>query len=120
MARILLVEDERNLRLFMALNLKAYGYGVVEAQDGTEALQILQNDPFDLVVTDLPMPNTNGVELIDWLKRERPHIPVIAVSAADASLSEARDLRADAVLKKPFAVQELLRVAQTVLQRQNQ
>jgi DNA-binding response OmpR family regulator len=120
MTRILVIEDEWTIRLFIAVNLKLRGYEVVEAEDGAEALEILQNTDVDLVVTDLLMPNVSGMELIAWLKRERAHLPVVAVSAAETDLSEIAPVVADAVLKKPFAINELLQFIRTILENRAQ
>lgn len=117
MARILIVDDERNIRLFMAENLKVRGYDVMEARDGVEALHALQSEHIALVITDLVMPNMDGLELITRLKQDYADIPIVVVSASAeiSSLNCARELSVDAVLTKPFAPQKLLQITQTVL-----
>jgi CheY-like chemotaxis protein len=114
MTRILLVEDEHNIRFITALNLQMHTYEVAEAWDGLEALYLLCNGEVDLI-TDLIMPYMSGLDLIKWLKREYDHMPVIAVSAYENSLKDAVALGADAVLRKPFAPQQLLHVTRNVL-----
>jgi CheY-like chemotaxis protein len=117
LARILIVDDERNIRLFMAENLKVRGYDVMEARDGVEALHALQSEHIALVITDLVMPNMDGLELITRLKQDYADIPIVVVSASAeiSSLNCARELSVDAVLTKPFAPQKLLQITQTVL-----
>ena len=116
MARILLVEDEHSIRFVTALNLQMYDYEVAEAWDGLEAQYLLCNGRVDLVITDLLLPYMNGLELITWLQREHDYTPVIAVSAHADSLNQAAGLGVDAVLKKPFAVQQMLQTTRAVLE----
>jgi CheY-like chemotaxis protein len=119
-ARILIVEDENLNRLLMATTLKRRAYEVVEAHNGAEAMRILQDQSIDLVLTDLLMPNTNGIVLVDWLRRAYPHIPVIAVSADQRSLTYVGSMGADATVLKPFTVQQLLDVIQQVIDERAQ
>lgn len=107
MAYILIAEDNPILRATLARTLEALGHTVVVAPDGIEAETATCREPVDLVLTDLIMPERDGLELIQVLKRYRPELPIIAMSGGGRAkafeLSElARDLGADASLRKPF------------------
>ncbi len=120
MARVLVVDDAPNSRRATATMLRRSGHEVHEAEGGEAALVWLRCEPCDLVVTDILMPNGDGIELIRGLAATRPHVPVIAVSGggrlnAGPYLSMAGNLGASAVLRKPFEPEELLRRVADVL-----
>ncbi len=110
-ARILVVDDEESLRITLAANLELEGYEVVEAATGEEALERVRERPVDVVLADIRMPGLHGVELYRHLRRERPGLPVVLMTAfAQESLVE--DALAEGVftvLQKPFEVAHLLR-----------
>ena len=107
-ARVLVVDDEPTLRRIIRRRLEAEHFQVEEAGDGESALRLIQSRPFDLVLTDLMMPEINGRQIHETLKRYRPTIAVICMSAyaedvppidpADASM---------ALLRKPFNADQL-------------
>ena len=116
--RIMLAEDDRELRKVLALALRRDGYEVAEARDGNHLRSYLgallynkhQADPVDLIITDVRMPGPSGVEMLEWLRGVVWSIPVIVITSfGDPVLhAEARRLGALAVLDKPFDVNELL------------
>ncbi len=116
--RIMLAEDDADLRRVLAMALRREGYDVVEARDGNHLRSYLgallynkhRADPVDLVITDVRMPGPSGVEMLEWLRGVVWSIPVIVITAfGDPVLhAEARRLGALAVLDKPFDVNELL------------
>lgn len=109
MARVLVVEDELNVRLLITFILKQMGWEVVEAQSGGDALDALATEgDFDLVITDILMPYVNGIELIEELKREYPDIPILVTSAHTPESIEALEKGADRSLPKPFSKQQLV------------
>jgi DNA-binding NtrC family response regulator len=77
---ILLVEDDPPSSRALTLALKTAGYEVINADNGTEALELLVMHDFELVITDLVMPNLNGLNLINAVHFKRPHMPVILMS----------------------------------------
>ncbi len=112
MAHILLVEDDAELRRALRLNLEGFGHTVAEAGDGREAMEVLRSVRADVVVTDLVMPGKEGLETIAELARDRPEVPVVAMSgggriAPGANLAVALRLGARRVLVKPFPVADL-------------
>jgi CheY-like chemotaxis protein len=114
MKRILLVDDVPAVRLSIRAALEAAGYHVVEAADGNEALASLETQAVDLIVTDLWMPNLDGVELLKRLRAVNAGIRVIAISGGgmrkpiDVSAALAQTWGADAVLYKPFDNDDLI------------
>ncbi len=114
MKRILLVDDVPAVRLSIRATLEAVGYQVLEASDGKEALSLLDSQVVDLIVTDLWMPNLDGVELLKCLRAANANIRVIAISGGgmrkpiDVSAALAQTWGADAVLYKPFDNDDLV------------
>jgi DNA-binding response OmpR family regulator len=112
MQRILLVDDDTALRRLLRLNLTKMGYTVAEASNGKEALAKQESDPVELVLTDLIMPEKEGLETIPELRRKYPQIKIIAMSgggrgSAANYLKIAKMMGADRVMTKPFSYQEL-------------
>ena len=116
MARILVIDDEDIVRHMLRTVLELQGYEVIEAKHGKEALQLQQISPPELVITDILMPENDGIEVIMALRRQAPKLKVIAMSGggrfkqADA-LETAELLGAVATLRKPF---DLALVIETV------
>jgi CheY-like chemotaxis protein len=114
MKRILLVDDVPAVRLSIRAVLEASGYQVLEASDGQQALALLDSQAVDLIVTDLWMPNLDGVELLKRLRAANAAIKVIAISGGgvrkpiDVSAALAQTWGADAVLYKPFDNEDLV------------
>ena len=119
MARILLIDDDDALRRVIAQNLILAGHTVVEAADGWQGLDLFHATPIDLVLTDLVMPGKEGVETIIELHREKPELPIIAMSGgmprSTMYLDIAAKLGARRALAKPFTPQELLQTIDEVL-----
>lgn len=113
MPKILVVEDSPAVRLSVVAYLESLGLEVIEAENGRLALNELQKGPFDLVVTDVLMPEVDGVELIKAIRAEYPGVKVLAMSGGAPNLPAGYVLKmtemfnADAVLYKPFLNEEL-------------
>jgi CheY-like chemotaxis protein len=111
MARILVIDDDPDIRAILELTLKAAGHEVILAADGREGVERYCTSPADLVITDLYMPNRDGLETIRQLRRRFPKVAIIAMSgwvAAGTMLSMAQELGAVGVLHKPFRAEELI------------
>ena len=117
--RILLVDDEPTLRMTLVANLELEGFEVVEAENGEQALRILGEQDFDLVLTDIRMPGMNGVEMFQRMRSSRPDVPVILMTgfALETLIDEAIRSGAFTVLSKPFPVEQLLATLTRALQR---
>lgn len=119
MAHILVIDDEENVRLLVAAILEQQGHQVTQADNGKTGMAAFRRTPPDLVITDLVMPEQEGVETILELRREKPGLPVIAMSGGLARsenyLDICRRLGVRATLSKPFGVKELLDVVRPAL-----
>ena len=115
--RVLVVEDSPAMRTFVRAALEEGGLAdVTEASNGFEALRLLPREEFDLVVTDINMPDIHGLELISFMRKSNNHktTPVIIVSTEGAQRDRDRGLAlgANAYLTKPFEPEELRAAAQ--------
>ncbi len=110
--RILIVDDEPSIRRVLAAHLRRDGYHVDAAEHGGQAIEQLEARPYQLVVTDLQMPELGGLELLAWCRREIPAIPVIIITAFGTvhSAVEALKLGAHDYITKPFDLTELRNV----------
>jgi len=115
---ILVVDDEAPMRKLLATNLKASGYTVRSAADGLEALQLLDEHQFDLLVLDVNMPGPNGLQVLEAVRRGA-EMPILMMSARgrERDKIEALDMGADDYLCKPFGVGELLARVRALLRR---
>ena len=101
--QILLVEDQADVRRFIAQALTGYGYRVLEAGDTPEALVMLRHHPVDLLLTDIAMPHANGLELAAKVRRSRPNLPVLYISGHPEDTVKSRAQFGEQFLSKPFA-----------------
>jgi len=117
-SRILAVDDERQIRRSLQVNLEAKGYEVMTAETGEEALQIISHRPPDLALVDLLLPGMDGIELTRQLREIYP-IPIIILSAIEeeAKKIEALEVGADDYVTKPFSMKELTARIRSVLRR---
>lgn len=109
--RVLVVEDDQDVRIVMCLILSEAGYNVYEACDGLEALEALKKRRYDAVLTDYHMPRMDGLELLDLVQAMWPETPVIVASSDRLLTERAWDsllAPAYAVLAKPFDSSNLL------------
>ena len=120
MARILIIDDEPQIRSMLTLMLERDGFEVVEAPDGVEGIKVYRQNPADLIITDLIMPNKDGIGMIIELKKEFPDVKIIAMSGGglnkpDGYLKGAKKLGASCTLTKPIDREEMLRAVRDIL-----
>jgi two-component system KDP operon response regulator KdpE len=117
-SRILAVDDERQIRRVIQVNLKAKGYEVITAETGEEALQLISHRPPDLALVDLLLPGMDGIDLTRQL-HQTYQIPIIILSAIveEAKKIEALEVGADDYVTKPFSMKELIARIRSVLRR---
>jgi len=111
MPRILVIDDDEDICSVLETALASLGHTVLTATDGKEGMLRHRATPADLIITDMFMPNQEGVETIRLLRKEFPTLPIIAMSgrsSADVMLTVARRLGVVDVLQKPFTVTELI------------
>lgn len=108
--KILVAEDNKLILETVVFKLKKDGYEVIKAVDGKECIELLQNERFDLLITDLFMPFISGHEIISTLRTEMgSKLPILVLSAAGAeeTVLKAFELGADDYMIKPFSLGEL-------------
>ena len=117
--RLLVVEDEENIRKVVKTNLELEGYEVIAVDHGEEALDISRNQHFDLIILDIMLPGISGLDICEQIRLENFDIPIIFVSAKDTSQDRILGLKkgADDYLTKPFALEELLIRVEKLLKR---
>ncbi|MBK1839176.1 response regulator [Azospirillum sp. YIM B02556] len=120
--RVLVVDDEPPIRRFLRTSLTAQGYDIVEAEDGTKALEEVRRRSPDLLVLDLGLPGIDGLEVIRRLRGSGVSLPIIVLSSRvdEAGKVEALDLGADDYVTKPFGVEELLARIRTAMRHKLQ
>ena len=120
--RILVVEDEKDVREMIRLNLKAAGFDVVEAGNGAEALALAKNDPPKVIILDLMMPEMSGIEVCRALRRNpsTSRIPVLMLTAKSTEEDKVVgfEVGADDYVTKPFSPRELVLRVRAVARRQ--
>jgi CheY-like chemotaxis protein len=119
-AKILIVDDDEQLRLLLRRQLEPESYQVVEAANGEVAIEVAKHENPDVVITDLIMPGKDGIMAIQELLQLMPRIRIIAISGGptgnSAWLPIAKKAGAMTVLKKPFSKEQLLESVNTVIQ----
>ena len=110
MSRILVVEDEVRIASFVEKGLRANGFTTLVAADGAEALAMAGSAEFDLLILDLGLPDRDGLEVVDQLRRRNPRLPVVILTARDSIRDKVAGLEggADDYITKPFSFEELL------------
>src|SRR5437588_1011219 len=119
LARVVVVEDEQAIRRGVADALRVSGYDVEEAADGAQGLEQALRLGVDLVLLDLLLPKRDGLEVLAELRKIRPTLPVIVLTARGTEEDRVRGLKmgADDYVVKPFSARELLARVEAVLRR---
>jgi CheY-like chemotaxis protein len=115
MASILLIDDDDDLRRVMAMALVNDGHRVREAQDGAKGVAAFHRYSPDIVITDIVMPEMEGIQVIREIRQRKPDVPIIAISGNirnDFYLRSATALGANTALAKPFTINTLIEVVQ--------
>src|SRR5215207_6958556 len=123
MAQILVIDDDPGVRTVLQLMLQLCGHQVTLATDGVEGVKQFRNQPADIVLTDLFMPNQEGIETITELRKDFPKVPIIAMSgemAGDTMLLVTRHLGVGAILQKPFFQDQLRAAVDRALEKAGQ
>lgn len=118
-ARILLAEDDANIRLGLVATLESEGYAVTAASDGAQALRLFPQETFDLVMLDIMMPAKNGYDVCRELRALGASVPVLLLTAKGEEIDKVVGLKlgADDYVTKPFGVHELLARVEALLRR---
>jgi CheY-like chemotaxis protein len=105
--KLLVVDDYPEIVEILSFVMELSGYVVDEACDGIEAIERLQNNSYDVVITDAEMPRMGGVEVCKFLKSQFPNIYVIGISGCVRALKELKNAGADICFSKPFTISEV-------------
>ena len=118
-AKILIAEDDANIRLGLVATFESEGYGVTAASDGAQALRLFAQEKFDLVVLDIMMPKASGYDVCRELRTRGEHVPVLFLTAKGEEIDKVVGLKlgADDYVTKPFGVHELLARVEALLRR---
>ena len=121
---ILVVDDEEHILELVRFNLEKSGYQVVTAETGSEAMELLKQQPVDLLILDLMLPDVEGIDVCKQLRASDAHaaLPIIMLTAKSEELDRilGLELGADDYLTKPFSVKELVARVKTLLRRTGQ
>lgn len=122
MFKILVVEDDKNLRKLIVTCLEKANYTVFDTKNGEEALELMDRQYVDLIVTDIMMPEMNGYELIKELRDANYNTPILIITAKE-DIEDKRvgfSLGADDYMVKPINIDELIMRVKSLLKRSNQ
>jgi two-component system response regulator PilR (NtrC family) len=120
MSNILIVDDEQSYRQLLSLVFEGDGHSIRTATNGREALALLQEEPADVVISDVRMPDMDGIEMLSSVRESQPDLGVVLMTAF-ASVETAREafkLGADDFIQKPFDVEELKLIVRKTLEKQ--
>ena len=119
MSKILIVEDDKELRELFGRVLMKQGYDIKETSNGKEALEALHQDFYDIVISDIMMPEMDGYELVSTLRKEGNHIPVLMITAKDAFDDRRQGFQSgtDDYMVKPVNVNEMVLRVGALLRR---
>jgi DNA-binding response OmpR family regulator len=121
MARILVIDDEAQLRIMLRKILEIEGYQVADAPDGKVGMALCREESFDLVITDIIMPEKEGIEVIGELLDNFPKTKIIVISGGSRNLNaenllvSAKKIGAHCVMSKPFEIDDLLNEVKQLL-----
>jgi CheY-like chemotaxis protein len=120
MPTLLIIEDDHHILLMIKRMLEPLGYEIKLASDGNEGLEMFHKFEVDLVITDIIMPEKEGLEIIREMRRERPNLQIIAMSgggkiSADNYLETAKIFGAAKILEKPFSRKQMVSAVQHLL-----
>lgn len=122
MRKILIMDDDVQVLSLLSRSMELAGFAAATAINGREGQRLLEKQPFDLVITDLIMPEKEGMETISYIKKHFPAMKIIAISGGgrigpETYLPAALELGADMAFAKPFAMDELLNGVRGLLNR---
>jgi DNA-binding response OmpR family regulator len=123
MAKILVIDDDEQILKLLTVYLGKDGHEIISASDGNQGLQELMSRQFDLVITDIVMPEKDGLEVLMWLSGQKVRPKVIAISGGSPALNQdyllqlSKVMSADETLHKPFKGDQLRDVVRSLLSK---
>ena len=119
MGRILIIDDTPDLRTMLKDFLEGVGHEVLEAKTGTQGLEVIANECPDLVITDIIMPDMNGVDMMKNLRKTNKKLPVIVLSGYQEELAAVKRLGVYASIIKPPNLSELKNLVEVVMRKKS-
>lgn len=117
--RMLVVDDEEKVTQTLKSTFIQQGYNVITAGNGKEANRIIDQNPLDLILLDIEMPEVSGLEVLERVKKTYPDTKVIIITGFGEYEDKARKLKCDAFIKKPFAVSQLKDTVESLLKKKD-
>ncbi len=119
MNSILVVDNEKSMCDFLSIMLEKEGYEVSTARNGVEAVKLLRNSEFDAVLTDIKMPRSNGLDVLDAVRKERPTTPVIMMTAYASAETAVEAMKKGAFdyISKPFKIEDLQLILKNAVEK---
>ena len=119
MVKIMVVEDNKDLRELFGIALRENGFRVIEAEDGNVALDLLDTNSVDLIITDIMMPGLNGIDLVDCLRKGGYETPILMITVKDdyRTKKEGFNAGADDYMVKPVNIEEMILRVKALLRR---
>jgi DNA-binding NtrC family response regulator len=116
-ARILIVDDETDLRTLLRHILTAQGYQITDAEDGEEAIELIKKQKFDIALLDIQMPNINGIQVLKYIKEHSPQTKAVMLTGyADLKHAmEAKEFGARDFIGKPYKLEDVLSTIEHIL-----
>jgi len=117
MPKLLIVDDETDLRDAISENLELCGFEVATSKSGNEAIEILKKSQFDLILSDIRMPDGDGITLLDAVRKTNPKLPVLILMTgyADISSKDCIERGAQLVVSKPFSHDDIMQALRKML-----
>ncbi len=115
MAKVLIVDDEASIRTLLTIAFTQAGFDVASAGDGSDAIELFNTEHFDVVLSDVMMPRTNGHELARWVAKRFPLVPTVLMSGLDTECEECPLASRCTLLSKPFLPQDAVSLIASML-----
>jgi len=119
MKSVLVVDDEKSICDLLSIVLKKDGYGVKVAQDGFSAAKLIRENDFDVVITDIQMPRSNGLDVLDAVNKMRPHTPVVMMTAYATAETAVEAMKKGAYdyISKPFNIEDVQLIVKNAVEK---
>jgi DNA-binding NtrC family response regulator len=117
-SKVLIIDDDEAIRIFLQSVFERDGYNVFLATNGAEGLSLAWQNSFDLIVTDMVMPDLGGAEIVARLRKSGCDVPIVVITGyadGDANLQDIKEYRVDCVLYKPFAAHEVTEAVSRIM-----
>ncbi|MGV7221654.1 MAG: sigma-54-dependent transcriptional regulator [Nitrospinales bacterium] len=121
MSNILVVDDEKSMCDFLSIMLEKDGYGVKVAQNGISAAKLIKENDFDVVITDVQMPQSNGLDVLDAVNKTRPNTPVVMMTAYATAETAVEAMKKGAYdyISKPFNIEDLQLIIKNAVEKKS-